>query len=61
MKKEIHIFKSIEEQNAWQLEQMQKSTVEERFKQLYLMQQMTRLLHPSKQTDKKIVIKKWIY
>ena len=61
MKKEIHIFKSFEEQNAWQLEQMQKSTVEERFKQLYVMQQMTRLLHPSKQTDKKIVIKKWIY
>jgi len=57
MKKEIHIFKSFEEQNAWQLEQMQKSTVEERFRQLYLMQQMTKLLHPEKQTERKIVIK----
>ena len=61
MKKEIHIFNSFEEQNAWHLAQMQKSTVEERFRQLYLMQQMTKLLHPPKNSEKKIVIKKWIY
>lgn len=61
MKKEIHIFKSLEEQNEWQLEQMRKTTVEDRFRQLYSMQQMTRLLHPPKKTERKIVIKKWSY
>jgi hypothetical protein len=61
MKKEIHIFKSFEEQNEWQFEQMRKTTIEERFRQLYSMQQMTRLLHPPKQTERKIVIKKCTY
>jgi hypothetical protein len=58
MKKEIHIFKSLEEQNEWQLEQMRNTTVEERFRQLYSMQQTTWLLHPPKKTERKIVIKK---
>jgi len=59
MEKRIHIFKSFEEQEAWHLEEMRKSTVQERFRQLYLMQQMTKLLHPSKDLERKIVIKKW--
>ncbi|HEY5463628.1 MAG TPA: hypothetical protein VIJ95_10265 [Hanamia sp.] len=59
MEKKIHIFKSFEEQEAWHLEEMRKSTVQERFRQLYLMQQMTKLLHPPKDSERKIVIKKW--
>jgi len=59
MEKKIHIFKSFEEQEAWHLEEMRKSTVEERFRQLYLMQQMTKRLHPTKDLERKIVIKKW--
>jgi hypothetical protein len=59
MKKEIHLFKSFEEQEAWHLEEMRKSTVQERFRRLYLMQQMTKRLHPHKDSERKIVIKKW--
>lgn len=58
MEKRIPIFKSFEEQNEWHLDQMRKTTVEERFRQLYIMQQMTKLLHPPKKSEKKIVIKK---
>jgi hypothetical protein len=57
MEKKIHVFKSFEEQNEWHLDQMRKTTVEERFRELYLMQQMTRLLHPPKKSERKIVIK----
>lgn len=57
MEKKIHIFKSFEEQEAWHLEKMRKSTIKERFRQLYLMQQMTKRLHPPKDSERKIVIK----
>ena len=57
MEKKIHIFKSFEEQEAYHLEKMRKSTIKERFRQLYLMQQMTKLLHPSKDSERKIIIK----
>lgn len=59
MERKIHIFKSFEEQEAWHLEEMRKSTVQERFRQLFLMQQMTKRLHPAKDLERKIVIKKW--
>jgi len=59
MEKKIHIFKSFEEQEAWHLEEMRKSTVQERFRRLYLMQQMTKHLHPPNDLERKIVIKKW--
>lgn len=53
------MFKSFVEQEARYLEEMRKSTVQERFKQLYLMQQMTKHLHPPKDLERKSVIKKW--
>jgi hypothetical protein len=58
MEKRIPIFKSFEEQNEWHLDQMRKTTVEERFRQLYIMQQMTKLLHPPKKSEKKLLSKK---
>ncbi len=60
MQKRVHIFKSLQEQELYHLKMMQESSVAERFRQLYLMQQMTRLLHPVKETPRKIQIRKWI-
>lgn len=34
MEKRIPIFKSFEEQNEWHLDQIRKTTVEERFREL---------------------------
>ena len=61
MSKSIRIFKSFEEQEAYHLELMRNSTVEERFRKLYLMQKMTRSFHPAKDSKRKIIIKKWTY
>ena len=58
MARSIHIFKSFEEQEEFHKEQMRNSTVEERFAALYRMQQMTKLLHPEKDTTRKITIRK---
>lgn len=54
MKREIKIFKSFEEQEQYKLEEMRNTTVLERFKMLYAMQQMTKKLHPA--SDKKRII-----
>ncbi len=56
MNKSIRIFKSFEEQEAYHLEQMRNSTIEERFKKLYIMQEMTKLLHSRRNSDRKITI-----
>lgn len=61
MNKSIRVFKSLEEQEAYHLELMRKSTIEERFRKLYLMQKMTRLLHPEKKSERKIIVRKWTY
>ena len=61
MSKSIHIFKSFEDQEMFQLELMRNSTVEDRFRKLYMMQQMTKILHPPKNLQRKIIIRKWIY
>ena len=56
MSKSIKIFKSFEEQEQYHLEMMAKSTPEERFRALYLMQQMTKKLHPVIDKTRKIII-----
>lgn len=61
MSKSIRIFKSFEEQEAYHLELMRKSTIEDRFRKLYLMQKMTRLFHPKEKSERKIIIRKWTY
>ncbi len=56
MKRSIKIFKSFEEQEAYHFEQMLNTTIRERFRKLYLMQQMTSLLHPVARKARKIII-----
>ena len=57
MAKSIRIFKSFEEQEQYYLENMRRSTAKERFRNLFLMQQMSYLLHPVKDKSRKIVIR----
>ncbi len=59
MQKQIKIFSSFEEQEAYKLSLMANSTVEERFRRLYKMQQMHLALHPltEEQKKKKIIIR----
>lgn len=59
MNRFIRIFKSLEEQEQVHLEKMRQSTVVERFCSLYQMQPITKLLHPSSDTSRKIIIRKW--
>ncbi len=58
MKREIKIFKSFEEQEEYQLEQMRKTTIQERFQSLFRMQQITNLFHPVKDNTRRIIIQK---
>ena len=59
MNKAIRIFKSLEEQEQYHKELMLASTITERFRKLYQMQQMTKLLHPGADNSRKIQIGKW--
>lgn len=61
MAKSIKTFKSLEEQDAYHLNLMRQSSVQERFRRLYAMQQMSALLHPPKDLTRKIIIRKWTY
>ena len=56
MERKIKIFKSFEEQEAYNLEQMRKTTPKERFRRLYMMQQMSRRFHPTSDNIRKITI-----
>ncbi len=59
MRKFVQIFKSVEEQQQFHKERMLQTTVADRFKKLYEMQQFTRLLHPVADSSRKIIIRKW--
>ena len=59
MNRSIRIFKSLEEQEQYYRNVMLQSTATERFRKLYIMQQMTRLLHPVNDHSRKIQIRKW--
>jgi hypothetical protein len=61
MARSIKIFKSLEEQEEYHLDLMRQSSVLERFRRLYAMQQMSALLHPPKVYTRKIIIRKWTY
>ncbi len=56
MEKSIRIFKSFKEHDKFHLEQMRNSTVENRFRKLYMMEEITKLLHPPKNSERKITI-----
>lgn len=56
MEKSIRIFKSFKERDKFHLDQMRNSTIENRFKKLYMMQEITKLLHPPKNLERKITI-----
>jgi hypothetical protein len=60
MNKSVRIFRSFEEQELYHRKIMLQSTVMERFKRLYQMQQITKLLHPVADNSRKIQIRKWI-
>jgi hypothetical protein len=57
MARSIYIFKSFEEQEQFHKELMKQTTVVERFKKLFAMQQLTKLLHPINNTERKIIIR----
>ncbi|HYM93619.1 MAG TPA: hypothetical protein VET23_05725 [Chitinophagaceae bacterium] len=57
MNKSVRIFKSFEEQEQYYKKQMLQSSIAERFRKLYQMQQMTRLLHPITDNSRKIQIR----
>ena len=59
MNKSVRIFESLEEQEQYHKELMLSSTIAERFRKLYQMQQMTKLLHPVTDNSRKIQIGKW--
>ena len=57
MERYIKIFKSFEEQEQHHLLQMALSTPIQRFRRLYMMQQMTKSFHPEKSSVRKIIIR----
>jgi hypothetical protein len=56
MSKSIRIFKSFEEQEKYNHELMINTTPEERFRKLYIMQQMTKKFHQITDKTRKIII-----
>ncbi|HRH61360.1 MAG TPA: hypothetical protein PL045_12355 [Chitinophagaceae bacterium] len=56
MPKEIRIFKTFEEQEAYHLEQMRNSTVQERFAALLEMQRLTNAFHKAPADNKRKII-----
>ena len=56
MKREIKIFKSFEEQEKYNLEQMRNTTPLERFKNLYRMQKLSQKFNAVTDKSRKIVI-----
>ncbi len=52
----MHIFKSFGEQEQYYKTLMLQSSIAERFRKLYQMQQMTKLLHPITDNSRKIQI-----
>lgn len=60
MNRSVHIFKSLDEQQRFHKNLMLQTTVADRYRKLYQMQQMTKLLHPVTDKFRKILIRKWI-
>lgn len=56
VEKSIRIFKSFKERDKFHLEQMRNSTIENRFRKLYMIPEITKLLHPPKNSERKITI-----
>ncbi len=56
MSKSIKIFKSFEEQEQYHLELMANSSVIERFRALYQMQQLPKNIHPLPNNKRRIII-----
>ncbi len=56
MKREIKIFKSFEEQEAYHLDRQKNTTPGQRLVNLLYMQNLSRKFRPNKTTEKKIII-----
>ena len=56
MKREIKIFKSFEEQEAYQIVKLKKTTPEQRLANLFYMQNLSRKFRPNITAQKKIII-----
>ena len=56
MKREIKIFKALEDQEQFHKEQMLQSSPIQRFRNLYKMQQLTKMFHPVTDKFRKILI-----
>jgi hypothetical protein len=52
MERKIHIFKTFEEQELHQLEQLQKTTAKQRLQNLFYMQNFTKKINPTKNKNK---------
>jgi hypothetical protein len=61
MNKSVRIFKSLEEQEQFHKDLMLQTSVADRFRKLYQMQQITKLLHPVTDKSRKIQIRKWTF
>ena len=61
MDKQVRIFKSFEEQEKFHKKVMSQTTVAERFKNLFQMQLINKMLHPVTDKSRKIQIRKWTF
>ena len=61
MDKQVRIFKSFEDQEQYHKNLMGQTTVVERFKNLFQMQQINKMLHPVTDKSRKIQIRKWTF
>jgi hypothetical protein len=59
--KKIVKFNNLKEQEEYHFKQMIESSVKDRFRKLYLMQQMNQLFHPAVNPERKILIRPWIF
>ena len=59
MNRSVLIFKSFQEQEQFHKDLMRQTTVADRFRKLYQMQELTKLLHPVADKSRKIQIRKW--
>jgi hypothetical protein len=59
MKKQVRIFKTLQEQEDFHFRQQLQSSPADRFRRLYQMQQFHMALHPVTDKTRKIQIGKW--
>jgi hypothetical protein len=56
MERKIKIFKTFEEQEAYNIQQQRQTTPMERLRNLFYMQQLSLKMHPEKNKQRKIIV-----